>query len=272
MIQQNWKEIDAKAKEWIKEAGGIILSSLKEELIIETKSNASDLVTNIDRQIEQFFIQKINEEYPEHFVLGEEGYGDTLTSSQGTVWLIDPIDGTMNFVHQKRNFAISIGIYHDGAGQIGLVYDPVHDELYHAIRGEGAFCNELPIPKLKPGTMAEGIVCVNATWLTQNSYLDHVKMGELVRRARGTRSYGCAALEFVYVATGRVDAYITPRLSPWDFGGGAIIVQEVGGLVSTFEGNALNITEKSSVLVARPDIYEEILSQYVPRKRLLDIE
>ncbi|GAA3322932.1 hypothetical protein GCM10020331_044790 [Ectobacillus funiculus] len=164
-----------------------------------------------------FFIEKIQSTYPNHRVLGEEGYGDDITSSDGTVWLIDPIDGTMNFVHQKRNFAISIGVYHDGVGKIGLVYDPVHDELYHALEGEGAYCNGIEIPKLEPGSVSEGVVAVNATWLTENRRLDHRKMAELVRRARGTRSYGCAALEIVYVATGRLDAYITPRLSPWDF-------------------------------------------------------
>ncbi len=115
------------------------MASMKKALIIETKSNAADLVTNMDREIEQFLIGKIKETFPHHHILGEEGYGDEVTSSDGVVWLIDPIDGTMNFVHQKRNFAISIGIYENGIGKIGLIYDPVHDELYHALKGAGAF-------------------------------------------------------------------------------------------------------------------------------------
>ncbi len=152
--------------------------------------------------------------------LGEEGYGDEITSSDGVVWLIDPIDGTMNFVHQKRNFAISIGIYENGIGKIGLIYDPVHDELYHAVKGVGAFCNDTPIPLLEKGTVKNGIIALNAIWLTDNPLLNMESMMALVKKARGTRSYGCAALEMVYVATGRIDAYVTPRLSPWDFGGG----------------------------------------------------
>lgn len=261
-MQEIWKKIDAHAKQWMKEAGGLLVSSLKDSLMIETKSNASDLVTNMDRQIEQFFIEKIQNTYPNHRVLGEEGYGDDITSSDGTVWLIDPIDGTMNFVHQKRNFAISIGVYHDGVGKIGLVYDPVHDELYHALEGEGAFCNGIEIPKLEPGSVSEGVVAVNAIWLTENRRLDHRKMAELVGRARGTRSYGCAALEIVYVATGRLDAYITPRLSPWDFGGGAVIVQEAGGIITTFAGDPLDLVGQSSVLVAKPGVYEQVI-EYV---------
>ncbi|WP_459499725.1 inositol monophosphatase family protein [Bacillus sp. C1] len=261
-MQEVWKEIDTHAKQWIREAGERLIASLQKTLIVETKSNAADLVTNMDRETEQFLIGRIKETFPEHSILGEEGYGDEVASLDGIVWLIDPIDGTMNFVHQKRNFAISIGIYENGIGKIGLVYDPVHDELYHAVKGEGAFCNDVSIPMLEKSTVEHGIIALNATWLTDNPLLNMGKMIQLVKLARGTRSYGCAALEMVYVATGRLDAYVTPRLSPWDFGGGMIIVEEVGGKVTTFAGTALSIVEKSSVLVAKTGVYEEIL-QYV---------
>ncbi|MGE6538308.1 inositol monophosphatase family protein [Bacillus luti] len=258
-MHEVWKDIDTHAKQWIRDAGERLMLSMKKALIIETKSNAADLVTNMDRETEQYLIGKIKETYPEHYILGEEGYGDEVTSSDGVVWLIDPIDGTMNFVHQKRNFAISIGIYENGIGKIGLIYDPVHDELYHAVQGEGAFCNDVSIPMLEEGTVEQGIIALNAIWLTDNQLLNMEKMMKLVKKARGTRSYGCAALEMVYVATGRIDAYVTPRLSPWDFGGGQIIVEEVGGKVTTFSGTPLSIVEKSSVLVGKPGVYEEIL-------------
>ncbi|WP_410983828.1 inositol monophosphatase family protein [Bacillus cereus] len=261
-MQEVWKEIDTNAKRWIREAGERLMASLQKTLTIETKSSAADLVTNMDREIEQFLIGKIKQTFPDHYILGEEGYGDELASSDGVVWLIDPIDGTMNFVHQKRNFAISIGIYENGIGRIGLIYDPVHDELYHAVKGEGAFCNGVSIPSLEKSAIENGIIALNATWLTDNPLLNMEKMMQLVKLARGTRSYGCAALEMVYVATGRLDAYVTPRLSPWDFGGGMIIVEEVGGKVTTFGGTTLSIVEKSSVLVAKPGVYEELL-QYV---------
>ncbi|MBC6974168.1 inositol monophosphatase family protein [Bacillus sp. Xin] len=258
-MQEVWKEIDTNAKRWIREAGERLMASLQKTLTIETKSSAADLVTNMDREIEQFLIGEIKQTFPNHYILGEEGYGDEVASSEGVVWLIDPIDGTMNFVHQKRNFAISIGIYENGIGRIGLIYDPVHDELYHAVKGEGAFCNGVSIPSLEESAIENGIIALNATWLTDNPLLNMEKMMQLVKLARGTRSYGCAALEMVYVATGRLDAYVTPRLSPWDFGGGMIIVEEVGGKVTTFAGTVLSIVEKSSVLVAKPGVYEELL-------------
>lgn len=101
-MQEVWKEIDTNAKQWIREAGERLMASLQKTLTIETKSNAADLVTNMDREIEQFLIGKIKKTFPGHYILGEEGYGDELASSDGVVWLIDPIDGTMNFVHQKE--------------------------------------------------------------------------------------------------------------------------------------------------------------------------
>lgn len=185
-MQEVWKDIDAHAKQWIRDAGEHLMASMKKALIIETKSNAADLVTNMDREIEQFLIGKIKETFPHHNILGEEGYGDEVTSSDGVVWLIDPIDGTMNFVHQKRNFAISIGIYENGIGKIGLIYDPVHDELYHALKGAGAFCNEVPIPLLQRGIVEQGIVALNAIWLTDNPLLNMESMMALVKKARGT--------------------------------------------------------------------------------------
>src|SRR4051812_43051939 len=107
----NWENIYMHAKEWVLEAGERIKSSFEETLNIQTKSSANDLVTNMDKEIEQFFIQKIKSIYPDHKILGEEGYGDQVEVLEGIVWMLDPIDGTMNFIHQQRNFAISLGIY-----------------------------------------------------------------------------------------------------------------------------------------------------------------
>jgi len=107
----NWDHIDEQAKKWIKEAGDRIRASFSKTLNITTKSNPNDLVTNIDQETEKFFIEKIRTEFPGHHILGEEGFGDQIDSLDGITWIIDPIDGTMNFVHQQRNFALSIGIF-----------------------------------------------------------------------------------------------------------------------------------------------------------------
>src|SRR5699024_8231038 len=109
--------------------------------------------TKMDKNIEKFFVKNIKQEFPNHLLFSEEGYGDEISSLDGIVWIIDPIDGTMNFVHQKRNFAISIGIYQDGIGQIGFIYDVMADDLYSAKRGMGAYKNDRKLEMLSKDVM-----------------------------------------------------------------------------------------------------------------------
>ena len=257
------QEIDTYAKQWIKEAGERIRASFPKTLNIQAKSNPNDLVTNIDQETEQFFIEKIKGNYPEHKILGEEGYGDEISKLSGVVWIIDPIDGTMNFIHQQRNFAISIGIYENGEGKIGLIYDVVHDELYHVFKGNGVYLNDLRIPRLEERAVKESIIALNATWVTENRRLPPELLSPLVRDARGTRSYGSAAMEMVYVASGRIDAYITPRLAPWDFAAGIIMVEELGGVATNLKGMPLDLLKENSVIVAKPGLHGEIMKNYL---------
>nr|WP_263328164.1 inositol monophosphatase family protein [Neobacillus sp. Marseille-Q6967] len=259
----DWDYIDIQAKQWVNEAGEKIRSSFDKTLNIQTKSNPNDLVTNIDKEIEQFFIKKIRETFPTHRILGEEGFGDEITNLDGVVWIVDPIDGTMNFIHQQRNFAISLGVYENGIGRIGIIYDVAHKELYHAIKGKGAYMNDTKLPPLEKTTLQESILAINATWVMENHRIDHNLMIPLVREARGTRSYGTAALEMVFVATGRVNAYISMRLAPWDYAAGAVIVEELGGIVTNLRGKNLDFLSKDSLLVANPGLHQTILTDYL---------
>jgi len=259
----NWSDIDTNAKSWIKEAAEIIKGSFSKTLDIQTKSNRNDLVTEIDKKIEQFFIDKIRKNYPEHKIIGEEGFGDKPKTMDGVIWIIDPIDGTMNFVHMQRNFAISIGIYKNGVGMIGLIYDVVRDELYHAIKNKGVYMNELQLGRLEEVNIAESIIGINASWVTENKRIDSAILAPLVKEVRGTRSYGCAALEFAYVAAGRLDAYISLRLSPWDFAAGKILIEELGGNVTDLRGKPLNLLEQCSIFVSKPGLHEEVLKKFL---------
>jgi myo-inositol-1(or 4)-monophosphatase len=259
----DWEYIDLHAKQWVMEAGDKIRDSFQKTLNIQTKSNPNDLVTNIDKEIEQFFINKIRKNFPNHRILGEEGFGDEVSNLDGVVWIIDPIDGTMNFIHQQRNFAISLAVYENGKGRIGIIYDVAHGEVYHAITGKGAFMNEIQLPALSMRTVKESIIALNATWLMENHRIDHNLLIPLVREARGTRSYGTAALEMVFVATGRVDAYISMRLSPWDVAAGAIIIGELGGVITNLRGERLDFLSSDSLLVAKPGLHQTILNDYL---------
>ncbi|WP_449539870.1 inositol monophosphatase family protein [Ferdinandcohnia sp. Marseille-Q9671] len=262
----NWDEIEHHAVAWIKEAGERIRQSFNMKLVIETKSNPDDLVTNMDKETEQFFIEKIHQTYPTHKILGEEGLGDQIEALKEITWIIDPIDGTMNFVHQQRHFAISVAVYEEGIGHIGLIYDVVHDELYRARKGQGAYFNSTKIEPLGDVPLERAMLAINATWVTENKRIDPKILIPIVNAVRGTRSYGSAALEIAYVVTGRIDAYITMRLSPWDFAAGVVLIQEVGGVITTLDGEPLNLLTENSVFVARANLHNEIFTNFLKRK------
>ncbi|MBR9124673.1 inositol monophosphatase family protein, partial [Staphylococcus aureus] len=223
----------------IQEAGIRIKQLMEQNLTIETKSNPNDLVTNVDKATEDFIFDTILETYPNHQVLGEEGHGHDIDTSKGTVWVVDPIDGTLNFVHQQENFAISIGIYIDGKPYAGFVYDVMADVLYHAKVGEGAFRGNQRLEPLRSSNLRQSIIGINPNWLTKPVLGEIFK--EIVNDSRSARAYGSAALEIVSVATGNLEAYMTPRLQPWDFAGGLVILNEVDGQASNLLGEPLTI-------------------------------
>ena len=255
----DWNQIYQNTVEWVREAGERIRESLSHTLEIRSKSNANDLVTNVDRETEQFFVKKIRETYSGHKILGEEGYGEEISTLEGVLWVIDPIDGTVNFVHQNRNFMISIGIYENGEGKIGLIYDVVRDELFSAKKGEGAWLNGKPLKPLATVSLKESIIGINATWITENRRIDYKRLVPIVKQARGTRSFGSAAMEMAYVAAGWLDAYISLNLSPWDYAAGKVIVEELGGKATTLTGEPLSLLKGGSVFFAKPGLHEEII-------------
>ncbi|QUW21754.1 inositol monophosphatase family protein [Sporosarcina sp. Marseille-Q4063] len=259
----NWGFVDRYAKSLIKEAGHKIRVSFFNQIHIDSKADANDLVTNIDQEIEQFFIKRIQADFPTHKIIGEEGFGDKVESIEGVVWILDPIDGTMNFIHQQRNFAISLGIYLDGVGMLGYIYDVVRDDFYHAKKDEGAYYNDERLPKLEKVAVNNAVIGVNARWVAPNRYIDHEKMIGLVLECRGTRSYGSAAIEIAYVASGRLDAYISMRLSPWDIAGGMVIANEVGAITTNLNGEPSHVLGQDSFIVARPRLHEDILKNYI---------
>ncbi|MCL1630976.1 inositol monophosphatase family protein [Sporolactobacillus sp. CPB3-1] len=256
MATRDWEALKVKVMQWIKEAADQLRASLSGPLEVSEKSAHNDLVTNMDRAVEQFLIDKIRSAYPDDKIISEEGFGDAADTNDGVLWLLDPIDGTLNFVLQKRFFAISIGVYENGFGKAAFIYDVMSDELFHCLSGKGAFQNDKQLLRLTEVSIDDALLDLSATWLKPNRRIDENIMTDLVRRCSGTRAYGAASLELAYVAAGYLDAYFTMRLSPWDYGAGLILLNEVGGSYSTAEGAQIDILSKTSVLAARPGLYE----------------
>jgi myo-inositol-1(or 4)-monophosphatase len=256
------------AKSLILEAGNNVRLMMKEKLSIETKSNPNDLVTNVDKATETYIYEAIHSNYPEHKVIGEEGHGHNIRNIDGVVWVVDPIDGTLNFVHQRENFAISIGIYYNGEAYAGFVYDVMKDALYHAKVHEGAFENNHRLEAIGTSELKSSLIGINPNWVTKP--IIGPIFQPVVNRARSSRAYGSAALEIIAVAKGQLAAYITPRLQPWDFAGGLIILNEVGGKGSNLLGETLEITHPDSVLMANQTVHEELLQQFfLPHQQTL---
>ncbi|WP_327876211.1 inositol monophosphatase family protein [Aneurinibacillus thermoaerophilus] len=247
-------------------AGKLIEEMLVHPLEVMYKTSSSDLVTSVDRAVEQMVIDEIFKVYPDHGILGEEGLVACEPSKFETVWMIDPIDGTTNFVHQRQNYCVSIAAYHRGVCEVGVVYDPTRQELFYAERGGGIFLNDAPLRVKRNKEMKEALISTSLFWnrrAMKNGLSE--KAQRLAHRARGVRIYGVAALELAYVAAGRLDAYISPGLNAWDLGAGRLLVEESGCKISTIEGKELPFAERTSVLAANPNIYDfllEFLTEY----------
>ncbi|WP_280769128.1 inositol monophosphatase family protein [Salipaludibacillus daqingensis] len=250
----NFEQIKGQAEEWTREAGQYIKKMMESSFSISTKAHQHDLVTDVDKNVEKFFLDKVAETYPTHRLMGEEGSFELINDLEGIVWILDPIDGTVNFVHQESNFAISIGIYLEGEPIIGIVFDVMGDELFSSIKGQGAMVNGQRLPKLARNSLNEAILSFNAGWMLKDRRLE-----KLVESSRGVRSYGVAALEMAYVACGRLDAYISFNLAPWDIAGGFALLQEVGGTATNYNGDPLNFLEKDTLIAANPGVYDEVI-------------
>ncbi len=251
-------------------AGELSLRRMKQPFTVEYKTSASDLVTAVDKEVEKHVIDAILRQYPEHGILGEER---TFTGDPGkydTLWVIDPIDGTTNFVHQQINFAVSIAVYHKGEGLIGVVYDPSRDEMFHAVKGQGAYLNGQRLRLEKTVSLEEALLCTSVFWNKQAEQMGiDLIVKKLAGKVRGMRLLGSAALEMAYVAAGRLDGYVSLSLNAWDFGAGRILVEEAGGKVTTMDGKPLPFDRKSSVMACNTTFYEE-LQHYIQSEQDAD--
>ena len=199
---------------------------------IEYKA-AINLVTDADRRAEDQIVQTILAAHPSHRILAEErGQGGSGGDSHYQ-WIVDPLDGTTNFAHGFPFYSVSIGLEHDGECLLGVVLDPVRNELFTAVKGRGAYLNGEPIHVSDIATLDKSLLVTGFAYNireTPNNNLDH--FAHLSLRAQAVRRTGSAALDLCYVAAGRFDGYWEIVLSPWDMAGGIVILREAGGLVS----------------------------------------
>ncbi|OGN62168.1 MAG: hypothetical protein A3F09_03075 [Chlamydiae bacterium RIFCSPHIGHO2_12_FULL_49_11] len=216
----------------------------------EIKSNAHDYVTEYDKWIEKEIIQTIRKEFPDHSILGEETGYNQLGSN--FTWIVDPIDGTWNFVRKIPSFCTSIGLSYKDQLILGIVIDPMAGELYVGKKGKGATLNSFPIHTSPVENLeSAGISLRSGLMLTHN----------LTGEAGVIRHTGATALDLCYVAKGALEAFIEHDVLPWDFAAGALIVQEAGGIVTNWQQKDLLPTQKESIVASNPKLYHTILNK-----------
>jgi myo-inositol-1(or 4)-monophosphatase len=240
-----------------RKAGSIInRAALAGGLNVRSK-RAKDYVTQVDQAAEEAIIDVVRKAYPEHGFLAEESGASAADAEY--VWIIDPIDGTTNFIHGFPQYCTSIGIRHRGALAHAVVYDPVANELFTASKGRGAFLNDrrirvTPLTKLGEALVGTGFPFKELDRL--DLYMR--QLHKMMQTCSGVRRAGAAALDLAYVACGRLDAFWELGLAPWDMAAGALLIQEAGGLVGDLKGDQTYM-ESGDIVAATPKVFPTLL-------------
>ena len=242
-------------------AGDLIVKSLSrlDSLKIDSKGR-NDFVTDIDRKAEADIIATIHRSYPEHAILAEE----SGRSGKGEfVWIIDPLDGTTNFLHGFPTFAVSIALQHKGRLEHGVVYDPMRQEFFTASRGDGAQLEGKKMRVSSQRTLEGSLIGTGFPFRAGAHVDEYLAMLKVVMStAAGIRRPGAAALDLAYVAAGRIDGFWEFGLSPWDTAAGTLLIQEAGGRVGTPTGS--EYTLGSNIVAGNPKVYQALLEVIGP--------
>jgi myo-inositol-1(or 4)-monophosphatase len=239
-------------------AGSIINRASLDSGTLQVKSKrANDFVTEVDRASESAIIEAIRSAYPDHAILGEET--GAIPGDPEYRWIIDPLDGTTNFIHGFPQYCVSIGVEHRGVLSHAVVYDPPRNELFTASRGSGAFLNDRRIrvsrcEKLQDALAGTGFPFKELSRL--DLYMRQLRY--LMEKSSGVRRAGAAALDLAYVACGRLDCFWELGLSPWDMAAGALLIQEAGGLVGDLEGDQ-GYMSSGDICAASPKLFPQLL-------------
>ena len=246
----------------IKKAGQIIFSARQVdcEENITSKEGAANFVTVFDVRVQEYLISEIKKQIPDAVFIAEEQENDTSLLDAEHCFIIDPIDGTTNFIRDYRHSCISVAMITSNQTVFGAVYDPYLDEMFYAQRGKGAFLNGKRI-NVSSHDMSMGI-CAYGTSPYYRDTLGDMTFDickALFMRCADVRRCGSAALDLAYVAAGRNDMFFECRLSPWDYAAGALLIEEAGGIISDMNGAEVEFTSARPIIAANKMIYPELL-------------
>lgn len=227
-----------------REAGLLLRDKLDRPRLVAHKGEV-DLVTDADRASEEIVAHGLRAAFPDHRLIGEEGSRGSARSPYG--WVIDPLDGTTNYAHRYPHFAVSVGLEFHGEPVLGVVYDPMRDEMFQALRGNGALLNGKPIFVSATGVLIDSLLASGFSYRIDERKVSYILWSTINSLVRGVRRDGSAALNMCYVAAGRLDGYYERPVNAWDIGAGAIIVREAGGTITSLDGGQFGLYDREIV-------------------------
>uniref|UniRef100_A0A3Q0QSN7 Inositol-1-monophosphatase n=1 Tax=Amphilophus citrinellus TaxID=61819 RepID=A0A3Q0QSN7_AMPCI len=261
-----WQECMDYCIEVTKRAGKMICEALQKDIAVMQKSSPVDLVTETDQKVEQLIISSIKEKYPTHGFIGEESVaaGAPSVLTDNPTWIIDPIDGTTNFVHRFPFVSVSIGFTVKKEIEFGIVYSCIEDKMYTARKGKGAFCNGVPIKVSGQEDISKSLVLTEMGFKEEpeqfKTMLANIR-NILSIPVHGIRSPGSAAVNMCLVACGSADAYYHMGIHCWDMAGGAAVVTEAGGVIMDISGGAFDLMSRRLIVASSRVIAERIAKE-----------
>lgn len=254
-------------------AGAIInRASLDLDLLkINTKS-PNDFVTEVDQAAEAVIIETLLTAYPGHGILAEESGRAHGAKNSEYVWIIDPLDGTTNFIHGFPVYAVSIALTHRGQVQQAVVYDPSRNDLFYASKGRGAFLNDRRLRVSRRTRLSESLIGTGFPFRKGDNFKRYLKMfEEVMQQCAGLRRPGAAALDLCYVAAGYYDGFFETGLNPWDMAAGSLMITEAGGLIGNFTGESDYLFQRE-VVAGTPKVYGQLVQILTPYTRVIRSE
>ena len=243
-------------------AGTIInRASQNLDILTVTTKAANDYVSEVDRAAEDAIVRVLQEAYPSHAILAEESGASGKSEFQ---WIIDPLDGTTNFLHGFPQYAVSIALTQKGVLSQAVIYDPVHNDLFTASRGRGAYLNDKRLRISKRINLQKSLIGTGFPFREFSQIDAYLAMfRDLTQKTAGLRRAGSAALDLAYVAAGRLDGFWEFGLSPWDLAAGSLLIIEAGGLVGDLEGNGGHL-ESGNIVAGNPKIFSQLVQALAP--------
>lgn len=252
-MTEQLQQIDRQVVQWLRQIK-CDLPTMLADMDLQTKTSRFDLVTNVDKAIEQSFEQLLTAHFPAHQLYGEEAHHDTAKLRAGYTWVLDPIDGTANLVKQQDDYCIILALFHNGEPVLSYIYDCPREKLFQAIKGQGVYLNGEVLPPPPTMPLADSIISFN------NKVLNDETMHDLLDASFGYRLIGACGLDSAKVFTGQFGMHIHTNAKPWDIGAQFLFAEMLGLKMTNFQQEPIDFIHGGPFIISNPGCYEETLA------------